>query len=429
MTDRGSARFTGPFSPWELGLALRYLKARRKDGGVAMIAIISFLGIMLAVAVLISVMSIMNGFRAELLGRILGFNGHVYIQGEALARPDRDQMVRSLQDTPRVTLAAPLIESHTAVRVGGQLSGVIVRGVRPEDLPRMSLVASSLDQAAIDSFGAGEWGGDNVLIGRALAEQLGVGVGDVISLLSPTGGGTAFGSLGLEKAYTVGGIFQVGMNDYDRAFIYMPLEQAQIFFGKDGMWDVVEVMIDDPDQTRSVIPAIQEVAGPGGYITDWTTRNASFWEALQVERTAMRIILMLIVLIAAMNIISGIVMLVKNKGRDIAILRTIGAGRGAIMRVFFAAGTLIGVSGTIAGLILGVLFCTYIVPIQQLIERLTGARVFNPEVYMLAHVPARVEWGEVLFVAFWALFASCLATLLPARAASRLDPVEALRYE
>jgi lipoprotein-releasing system permease protein len=209
----------------------------------------------------------------------------------------------------------------------------------------------------------------------------------------------------------------------------MPLEQAQLFFGKEGRWDVVEIKVVDPDHLDAVKQQVLAVAGRGALVTDWRDRNQSFFNALQVERNVMRLILMLIVAIAAMNIISGLVMLVKNKGKDIAILRTIGAGQGAVLRVFFIAGSLIGAAGTVAGLVLGVLFCIFITPIQDFVEWVTGTRVFSPDVYFLPHIPARVEWSEVLFVVFWSLLAACLATLPPAWRASRLDPVEALRYE
>ncbi len=419
-----------PFSSWELGLAFRYLRARRKEGGVALIAIISFVGIMLAVAVLISVMSIMNGFRAELMGRILQFNGHMYVQGDVLNGADRDQMLARLADHPNVISVAPLVEAQSAILAGGQASGAVVRGVRPEDLRRMELIADSVEPAALQSFGQGEYGGEEVIIGKALADQLGVRVGDPITLISFTGGGSALGWLGpMDKTYVVGGLFSAGMADYDRAFIFMPMEQAQLFYGKEGMWDVVEVMLDDPDLAPLIRQQIADTAGIGAIVTDWTTRNAAFWEALQIERIAMRFILMLIVAIAAMNIISGIVMLVKNKGRDIAILRTMGASPHAILRVFFTAGASIGAAGTLSGVVLGVLFCWNIGPIQRVLEGVTGASLFNSEVYLLPQIPALIDPVEVGWIIFWSLLVSCLATLPPAWRASRLDPVEALRYE
>ncbi|MFC0632869.1 lipoprotein-releasing ABC transporter permease subunit [Brevundimonas balnearis] len=420
----------GPFSAWELGLAFRYLRAKRKEGGVALIAIISFVGIMLAVAVLISVMSIMGGFRAELLGRILDFNGHMYVQGEVLNAQDRDRTLARIRAVPGVAEAIPLVENQTAIRARGQVLGAIVRGTTPEDLRALEFVQETVTPEAIRSFGEGEYGGDGVIIGQALADTLGIRVGDPLTIYSLTGSGSALGTLGpLEKTYIVTGTFQAGMADYDRAFIFMPLEQAQIFFGKDGLWDVIEIKVDDPDRVSDIIPGVRRAAGPRAVITDWRDRSAAFWEALKVERVAMSIILSLVVAIAAMNIISGIVMLVKNKGRDIAILRTIGAGQSAILRVFFVAGAAIGIGGTIAGVILGLLFCWNIGSIQAAIEAITGASVFNSEVYLLPRVPALVDPVDVAWVVFWSLLMSCVASLPPSWRASRLDPVEALRYE
>ncbi len=420
----------GAFSAWEIGLALRYLRAKRKEGGVATIAIISFVGIMLAVAVLISVMSIMAGFRNELLGRMLSFNGHMYVQGEVLGAFDRDAAVDRIRAVPGVVSVSPLTESQALIRAGGQTTGAFVRGLRPEDLGTMSYVSSSMSDEARASFGRGAYGGDNVLIGQALADQLGLRVGDPIQIYSPTGADSAFGNLGgLEKTYTVGGTYTSGAADYDRAFIFMPLEQAQLFFGKEGVWDLIEIKVDDPDRVADYLEPVATAAGPGAFVQDWRDRLAAFWGALKVERVAMSIILGLVVAIAAMNIISGIVMLVKNKGRDIAILRTIGASPSAILRIFFMAGATIGVAGTAAGLILGLLFCLNIGPIQHFLEAITGVQLFNADVYMLDAIPAEVDPVDVFWVAVWSLVMSCVASLPPSWSASRIDPVEALRYE
>ena len=433
MTDvsaRKPIKPAGPFSAWEIGLAIRYLRAKRKEGGVALIAIISFVGIMLAVAVLISVMSIMSGFRAELLGKILDFNGHMYVQGQVLRSPDRDQIVARINALPGVSEAVPLVEAQAPIAARGQVSGVFIRGIRPDDLRNMGLITDSLSDAELAAFGRGDYGGDRVLLGKGLADALGLKAGDPVTIYSITGATSALGNLGpLEKTYTVGGVFTAGMADYDRAFVFMPLEQAQLFFGKEGVWDVVEIKLDDPYRVDDFAPQIAEIAGRNAYITDWRDRSAAFWNALKIERIAMSIILGLVVLIAALNIISGIVMLVKNKGRDIAILRTMGASQSSILRVFFTAGALIGVGGTIAGLILGILFCLNIGSIQAFIEWATGASVFNSEVYILPRVPALIDPVEVIGVAFFAFLASCLATFPPAWRASRIDPVEALRYE
>ncbi len=420
----------GAFSSWEVGLALRYLRAKRKEGGVALIAIISFVGIMLAVAVLISVMSIMAGFRSELLGRMLSFNGHMYVQGQVLVSPEREAALARLKAIPGVVSVSPLVESQSLIRAGGQTTGAYVRGLRPEDLGTMSYVSSSLSPEARASFGRGPYGGNNILIGQALADQLGVVVGDPIQVYSPTGADSAFGNLGgLEKTYFVGGTYSSGTADYDRAFIFMPLEQAQLFFGKEGVWDVIEMKVTDPDAVGDYLAPARRAVGQGNVVSDWRERLAAFYGALRVERVAMSIILGLVVAIAAMNIISGIVMLVKNKGRDIAILRTIGASPSSILRVFFMAGATIGVAGTLAGLVLGLLFCLNIGPIQHFIEAITGAQLFDADVYMLDAIPALVDPVDVFWVAVWSLLMSCVASLPPSWSASRIDPVEALRYE
>lgn len=436
MTDAATAsappavKPAGPFSAWEIGLALRYLRAKRKEGGVALIAIISFVGIMLAVAVLISVMSIMAGFRGTLMDRILSFNGHMYVQGPVLTSPDREAALKRISQVPGVVSVAPLTESPAMFRAGGQMTGGMVRGVRPQDLAATKFVYDSLTPEMRASFGRGDYGGDNILIGKALADQLGLSVGSAISIYSPTGADSAFGNLGgLEKTYRVGGIFSSGAADYDRAFIFMPLEQAQLFFGKEGVWDVLEMKVAQPDLVENQIAPVQQAAGPGNVVTDWRNRQAAIWGALEVERAAMSIILGMVVAIAAMNIISGIVMLVKNKTRDIAILRTVGASPSSILRIFFMSGAAIGIGGTIAGLVLGLLFCLNIGAIQHFLEALLGVQLFNAEVYMLDSIPAKVDAWDVTWVALFSFFMSCLASLPPSWNASRIDPVEALRFE
>jgi len=418
-----------PFGLWERMLAGRYLRAKRKQGGVALISIISFVGILLAVATLIIVMSVMNGFRSELLGRILGFQGHVFVTGGVLDGMERDRAAAAILKVPGVTQAAPIIEAQ-AIAIGpSQITGALVRGIGPKDLRETKLVSGNITQGSLKGFGDGEFGGDVLVLGERLAQQLGVKPGDNITLISPAGGATAFGGTPLQKVYTVGATFSVGMSQYDQAYIYMPLAQAQLFFGREDTADAIEVRVVDPDKAGKMKAAINQAAGPGAIVNDWTQRDSSFWGALKVERNVMRLILMLVVAIAAMNIISGLVMLVKNKGRDIAILRTMGAGQGSILRIFFMAGAGVGVAGTVAGLIIGALFCTFIGEIQALVEYVTGQAVFSSDVYYLSRIPAKIDWAEVALIVGWALGVSFLATLPPSWRASRLDPVEALRYE
>lgn len=418
-----------PFGVWERMVAGRYLRAKKSQGGVALISIISFIGITLAVAVLIIVMSVMNGFRSELLNRILGFNGHVYVAGGVLQTPERDAMVMRLRKLPGVTQAAPVIEAQAMALGMGQISGAIVRGLAPADLKATEIIASNIVSGSLEGFGEGEYGGDLILVGDDLARNLGVQAGDALTLISPTGGATAFGATPQRKSYTVAGTFKVGMSQYDQAFIYMPLAQAQLFFGRDTGVDFVEMKLADPDQAVDMKPDVARISGPASIVTDWTQKNASYWGALQVERNVMFLILTMLLFIAAMNIISGLVMLVKNKSRDIAILRTMGAGQGSILRIFFMTGATIGLLGTLTGLGIGVLFCTFIGEIQQFVEWATGAQVFNSDVYFLTRVPAKIDWIEVAGITGGALAMTFVASLPSAWRASRLDPVEALRYE
>ena len=434
MTDVAAAlkptKPAGPFSAWEFELALRYLRARRKEGGIALIAIISYVAIALAVMALIIVMSIMAGFRNELLDRMLSFNGHMYVQGQVLNDPAREAAVSRIGAVPGVASVTPLTENQSIVRAAGQTTGAMVRGIRSADLGSMAYVNDSLSIEARRSFGQGAYGGDNVLIGKALAESMGLRVGDPITLYSPTGADSAFGNLGgLEKTYRVGGLFTSGTADFDRLFIFMPLEQAQLFFGKEGVWDVIELKVDEPDRVGDLIQPVREAAGPSALVSDWRDRLAAFWGALKVERVAMSIILGLVVTIAALNIISGIVMLVKNKTRDIAILRTVGASQSSMLRIFFIAGATIGVAGTITGLVLGLVFCLNIGAIQHFLEWLFQVQLFNADVYMLDSVPAEVDAMDVVWVTLWSVFMSCVASLLPSWRAAKMDPVEALRYE
>jgi lipoprotein-releasing system permease protein len=325
--------------------------------------------------------------------------------------------------------AFPVVESEALVQGPASASGAVVRGLDPADVGHLPIISGNIVRGTMNGFGDGENGGDRVLVGEKLADTLGVTSGDPISIISPTGAATIMGATPTRKTYNIDGLFSVGMSEYDQTFIYMPLAQAQLLFGRDAAFDFIEINFDDPDRASELRNALAVAAGKGALVTDWTQKNRAYFTALAVERNVMRYIFMFIVALAALNIISGLVMLVKNKGRDIAILRTMGAGQGAVLRIFFMAGATIGLAGTFAGLAVGVLFCLNIESIQRFVEWITGVQVFNADIYFLAHVPAKIDWLEVALVAAWALGSSFLFTLLPAWRASRLDPVEALRFE
>jgi lipoprotein-releasing system permease protein len=420
---------SGPFGLWERTLASRYLRSRKENGGVALISIISFIGIFLAVAVLIIVMSVMNGFRGELLGRILGVGGHVFVDVRKMPIPQAQLIVAKAKQIPGVTAASPIVDGQVmAVGVSGEVArGAVVKGLAAADLASLKLVSDNIVGGTLSSWGKGEYGGDEIAMGSRLAQDLGLLPGDSVELISPTGSVTAFGSTPRRKEYIVSAIFNVGMSEIDQTLIYMPLEQAQLFFNKENDWDTIEIRLKEPDKADQIVPSVQALAA-GRIVNDWRQQSESLVSALAIERNVMRLILMLLVAIASMNIISGLVMLVKNKGRDIAILRTMGATQGSIMRVFMMAGASIGILATLTGVALGTLFCLNIEGIQWVVEKVFGP-VFSADVYFLSNIPAKVEWHEVLVIGLFAAIASIIATLPPSLRAAKLDPVEALRNE
>lgn len=419
---------TKPFAPFEWMLALRYLRARRKEGFISVIAGFSFVGILLGVATLIIVMAVMNGFRKELFNKILGLNGHVIAyksSGSGAPFDDYAEVARRIAAVPGVKHAIPLIEGQVMVSSPTQATGGLVRGVDEAGIKGLPLVSNNVLAGTFDGFDAQ----DGIAIGTRLAGQLGINQGDSLALVSPRGAATPFGTAPRTKSFRIAAVFEMGMAEYDRTMIFMPLHEAQRYFQKRDQADVLEIMVDEPERADAYIDTIKQAVGGDIGFTSWRQRNQTFFTVLEVERNVMFIILSLIIGVATLNIVSGLMMLVKDKGRDIAILRTMGATRGAIMRVFLITGASIGIVGTLAGLLLGIVFCWNIESIRQFVAWITGTTVFDPTVYYLTRLPADINARETAYIVLFALTLSVLASVFPARRASRLDPVEALRYE
>ncbi len=413
------------FNAFERAVAGRYLRARRGERFVSVIAGFSLVGIALGVATLIIVMSVMGGFKTDLLGRILGFNGHLGVYGAGAPLTEFDADVTKIRTVAGVVSAIPVVDGQVLLTdERGDNTGGYVRGIRQADLQSLHAVSDHILAGSLAAFR----GPDAIAVGITLANRFGLTVGSKITLVSPQGAATAFGTIPRVRAYTVAAVFQVGMNEYDSGYVFLPLDSAQIFFQQPGQATQIEVSVDDPDHARAIGRAIQQaLSGQRVQILDWQQTENSFFAAIQVEQNVMFLILTLIILVAAFNVVSSLIMMVKDKTRDIAVLRTIGAGRGAVLRIFLMVGASIGVTGTIAGTILGVLFCLNVERIQGWVEALTGRTVFDPTVYYLAHLPARLDWHEVVQIIVMALALSLLATLYPSWRAARTDPVEALR--
>jgi lipoprotein-releasing system permease protein len=413
------------FTPFERMLAFRYLRAKKSESFVSIISAFSFLGIMLGVATLIIVMSVMNGFRTELIDRVLGLNGHMGVASQSGIIQPFDEWKDRLQSIEGIKAAFPQIERQALFSVNGASTGVMVRGMSVESFKDKPVLGDSIVVGDLVSFENDE----GVVIGRELAIRYNLRVGDEIVLLSPQGKASPFGTIPRSRRFDVSAIFDVEMYEYNQGFVFMSLAAAQQFFNSAGGVNKIEIFTSDPQNIDAYKTEILTLLPPDYRVYDWRQSNGSFFNALQVERNVMFLILTLIILVAAFNIVSSMIMLVKDKGRDIAIMRTMGASKRSMLKIFILTGGMIGVAGTIAGTLLGIGFSANIESIRQVLQGLTGTDLFSAEIYFLTKLPAEINWNEVMSVILMALFISLAATLYPAWRAARMDPVEALRYE
>jgi lipoprotein-releasing system permease protein len=412
------------FSAFERMVAMRYLRARRQEGFISVIAGFSFVGIFLGVAVLIVTLAVFNGFREQMITLILGVNGHLSVQSQSHSLDNYDALAARMRGLPNVVNVTPLVDGQAMVTAHASSTGAVVKGIKVEDLKALRIVSGNLVAGSLDGFED-----DAVVIGYRLADQLGVTVGGTITLITPEGAVTAFGTVPRIKTYHIVGIFNVGMSLYDGTFVYMPLEAAQVYFRFPNAVSELEVRLNDPERAEAVASQISSAAGPGIRAVPWQRAQASYFNFIQLQRNLYALVVSLVIVVAAFNIVSGLIMLVKDKGRDIAILRTMGATRGMVMRVFLLSGMSIGIAGTFLGVVVALLFADNIEAIHKWLEGATGQNLFPVEFFYLTQLPAKVEPHEVVLVILMSLGLAFLASIYPSWRAARLDPVEALRYE
>ena len=423
---------SGPFNGFERSLAWRYLRARREHGGAALISVISFVGIALAVTALIVIMSIMSGFRTTLLDTLLGGSGQVFALVQEYSDEESDALAARIQGLEGIQSVHGIHEGQVLASSGGRSTGALVRAIRPDDFGIYKFRQGSKEEFLAAGFGDGKNGGNVVILGKYVAAGLGLREGSKVTLVTEGGTPTPFGATtARRKQYTVGGIFATGNAELDQAYIFMPLDQAELFFSLDSGYTMLDIRLDDPMAVRPARAAIDVELGHQLALDDWQNRRAAYFNALQIERGMMRIVMLVLITITALNIITGVVMLVKNKTRDVAILRTIGASRGSVMRVFVMIGAVLGFAGAVTGLVLGVLIVTNIGAVEAFLNFVIPGEgeIFDPETYGLEGLPAELDWGEALFTTAWAVGMSILVTLWPAWRAAQMDPVEALRFE